>query len=522
MSTASNFHRSRLRGRGCGRGGQQRGAVGSACFEVLEDRRLMSFSPAASFPVGANPQDVVTADFNNDGKLDLAASSYDDAGDGSVTVLLGNGNGAFQPAQTFATGPYTFSLAAGDFNGDGKLDLATANQDVFSETGDNDASILLGNGDGTFATAVPLSASDAYSWSIATGDLDADGKLDLVVTSDDGFGVDYVSVLLGHGDGSFADSITYDVFYGQLYSPTLADFNGDGKLDLAVAGWQMYGALVFMGNGDGTLQDPLFYENDTGAGSNSLTAADFNADGKIDLVTTNYMSNSASVFLGNGAGDFTLPRTFSAGNAPGSATAADVNADGKLDLVVTNGSFAGAVSVLLGKGDGAGGLAAPITIATGGSYTSSLAIADFSGDGRPDAAATNNGSSSVAILLNDGNWTVPPPRVSISDVSKAEGKNKASTSFTFTVSLSGAYGQPVTVSYRTVNGTATAGAGSDYTSTSGTITFAPGQTTATITVVVKGDNKRESNETFYIDLFGLSSNALFTKSRGIGTSLNDD
>ena len=127
---------------------------------------------------------------------------------------------------------------------------------------------------------------------------------------------------------------------------------------------------------------------------------------------------------------------------------------------------------------------------------------------------------SVSILLNDGNWTVPPPRITISDVSKAEGKNRSNTSFTFTVSLSAAYDQPVTLSYRTVNGTATAG--NDYTSKSGTITFAPGETTKTITIQVKGDNKRESNETFYLDLFGLSSNALFTKNRGIGTILNDD
>ena len=175
------------------------------------------------------------------------------------------------------------------------------------------------------------------------------------------------------------------------------------------------------------------------------------------------------------------------------------------------------MSVLLGKGDGQ--LAAPITVATGGS-PSSLVMADFNGDGRPDAAAANLGLNNVAILLNDGNWTVPPPRITISDVTKAEGKNKSSTSFTFTVSLSAAYNQPVTVSYRTVNGTSTAG--SDYTSKSGTITFAPGQTTITITIVVKGDNKRESNETFYLDLFGLSSNALFTKNRGIGTILNDD
>src|SRR4051794_1678232 len=146
--------------------------ISRACFDTLEARRLLSFSPATSFPVGTNTQAVVTADFNNDGQLDLAAT-----GDGSVSVLLSNGNGSFQPALTSATGPNTYSLAAGDFNADSKIDLATANQDVFTDTGDNDVSILLGNGDGTFAAPVALNVSNAYSWSIASGDLNADGKL---------------------------------------------------------------------------------------------------------------------------------------------------------------------------------------------------------------------------------------------------------------------------------------------------------------------------------------------------------
>jgi hypothetical protein len=519
MSTASNFHRPTVRGRRS----QQWGAVGSACWEVLEDRRLLSFSPATSFPVGTNPQAVVTADFNNDGKLDLATSNYDDAtGDGSVSVLLSNGDGSFQTAQTFATGPYPLSLAAGDFNADGKIDLASANNG-----GDypNGVSILLGNGDGTFAAPVGVSVEWAPPNSIATGDLNADGKLDLVVTSDDPWGGDYLSVLLGHGDGSFAAPIGYDSYYGQLFSPTLADFNGDGKVDLAVAGWQMYGAIVYLGNGDGTLQEPLVFGSDTGSGSNSVTAGDFNGDGKIDLVTTNYFSNSVSVLLGNGDGSFAPPLSFIAGTGPGSATASDVNGDGKLDVIVTSpGAAPPAVSVLLGNGDG--GLAAPITTpapapATGGAPVS-VVMADFNGDGRPDAAAAVIGSNNVAILLNDGNWIVQPtvPRITITDVTKAEGKNKASTSFTFTVSLSAAYNQPVTVSYRTVNGTATAG--SDYTSKSGTVTFAPGETTITITIAVKGDNKRESNETFYLELFNNSSNSLLTRTRGIGTILNDD
>jgi hypothetical protein len=485
--------------------------ISRACFETLEARQLLSFSPAASFPVDFGPQAVATADFNNDGRPDLATAN---AGAGTVSVLPGNADGSFQAAQTSATGPFPTSLAAGDFNADGKLDLATANYD--DDGGYNDVNILLGNGDGTFAAPVGLYASEGYSRSIATGDLNADGKLDLVVTSDDELLGGYVSVLLGHGDGSFAAATTYVTYYGQLFSPALGDFNGDGKVDVAVAGWQMYSAMVFLGNGDGTVQEPRTFGTNAGTGANSVAAGDFNADGKRDLVATNYYSNSVSMLLGNGDGTFQTARSFAAGNGPGSATASDVDGDGKLDLVVTNPPD-GAVSVLLGNGDGS--LARPITTVIGGSSISSVVMADFNVDGRPDAAAANAGSDSVSVLLNDGNWPdQTPPRITINDVSKAEGKGN--TSFTFTVSLSAAYDQPVTVSYRTVNGTATAG--SDYTSKSGTITFAAGETVKTISVTVKGDKAREANETFFVDLFGASGNALIALPRGIGTILNDD
>jgi hypothetical protein len=381
--------------------------ISKACFETLEDRRLLSFTLATSFPVGANPQDVVTADFNNDGKLDLATSNYDEAtGDGTVSVLLGNGGSSFQPARTSATGPDPVSLAAGDFNADGKPDLATANSGGYW---DNDpVSILLGHGDGTFAAPVGLSAYGEAANSVATGDLNADGKLDLVVSTGTLSG--YVSVLLGHGDGTFADAQTPGEYVSPFYAATLADFNGDGKLDVATARYEADAVAVFLGYGDGTLQEPRQFAvgiNGIFDGPDSLAAGDFNADGKIDLATANSYSNSVSMLLGNGNGNFQTSQQFAAGNAPHSASASDVNGNGKLDLVVANllsTSSPGAVSVLLGNGNGS--LAGPITSitsATGGS-PSSVVMADFNGDGRPDAAAANTGSNNVSVLLNDGNW----------------------------------------------------------------------------------------------------------------------
>ena len=159
-------------------------------------------------------------------------------------MLLGNGDGTFQPARTSATGPYPLSLAVGDFNADGKLDLATANYDGVTSPATTTSASCSAMATAPSPPPVPLSISyGCVSRSIATGDLNADGKLDLVVTSDDDLMARRrsVSVLLGHGDGTFAPAATYGPYYGQLLSPALADFNGDGNADVAVAGWQQFG-----------------------------------------------------------------------------------------------------------------------------------------------------------------------------------------------------------------------------------------------------------------------------------------
>lgn len=194
------------------------------CLETLEDRCLPSFLPAVSYPVGANPQAVVTGDFNGDGQLDLAVANTNDS---SVSVLLGKANGTFQPAQRFSAGtghingdaPGPVSLAVGDFNDDGKLDLVTINSSY-------DLSILLSNGDGTFQPTTTFAsgimpAVYGAAPSVAVGDLNGDGKLDLVVNSK-GFvttyvtyqgnsysTIEYASVLLGHGDGTFSAPTRY-------------------------------------------------------------------------------------------------------------------------------------------------------------------------------------------------------------------------------------------------------------------------------------------------------------------------
>ncbi len=488
-----------------------------ARFETFEDRRMLSFEPAMIHPTGILPLEVVTADFNNDGQLDLATA---DAFSNSVSVLLGNANGMFQSVPSRAGVPLPQSLAAGDFNADGKLDLVTANYDDF---GDHNLSVLLGNGDGTFAAANPQgSGLPKYSVAVATGHLNSDQHLDLIVLSDDFFGSHHLSVLLGDGAGNFAHSATYArQDFGQLRSPVLADFNGDGRADVVVSDWQTGSVKIFLGNGNGTLQSPRDFA--AGAGANSVAIGDLNADGELDLAVTTSNDGRVVILIGNGDGTFQQSTSSVAGTRPTSVKTADLTDDGLLDLVVTNAgsspSYAGAVSVLAGRGDGS--FAPPITIATGGSYANSVTIADFNGDHQLDAAVTNQSSNSVSVLINDGVWTTTPslqPHITISDVMKAEG-NAKSTIFVFTVTLSGASNQVVTVNYVTTNGTATAGI--DYQSRSGTVTFAPGETTKTITVAVIGDKEHEADETFFVNLTGASAGDI-TDGQGVGTILNDD
>jgi hypothetical protein len=337
-----------------------------------------AFSPAASPAAGSSPYSVAVGDFNGDGKADLAVAN---AASNSVSVLLGNGNGTFSAAPSPAVGSNPFSVAIADFNGDGKVDLAVANY------GTNMVSILLGNGDGTFSAADSPPTGN-FPHSVVAGDFNGDGKADLAVANE---GSSNLTILLGNGDGTFSAAAS-PVTGGIPVSVAVADFNGDGSADLVVANANNI-LTILLGNGDGTFSTTSF----PSAGTNPLSVAvgDFNRDGKPDLAVVNVVSNNLSILLGNGDGTFLAAASPATGNSPRAVVVGDFNGDGKIDLAVTNGND-NTATILLGNGNGT--FSPGVSPSTGtGPY--SAAVGDFNGDGRADLALGNYSSSNVSILL---------------------------------------------------------------------------------------------------------------------------
>ncbi len=367
-----------------------------------------TFQPQVTFDAGTQLVRLVAGDFNGDGMLDLVATTYDTATGAWVYMLLNEGGGNLQPQVqsgtevTAESGP----IVAGDFTGDGQLDLAIGT--IASDT----ISILLGNGDGTFQPAVTYTVGDGPT-SIVAGDFNGDGRLDLAVKNSE----DYtVSVLLGNGDGTFQPQVTYAAGFNPgilAVNPSgivAGDFTGDGKLDLAVTNYYNNTVSVLMGNGDGTFQPQVAYP--TGLAPSGIVAGDFTGRGVFDLAVTNSGSNTVSVLLGNGDGTFQPQVTYATGSSGGSQNlqdiqdivAGDFTGDGHLDLAVVN-EYSDDVSVLLGNGDGT--FQPQVTYAVGSNPTSIVA-ADFTGDGKLDLAVANSGSNTVSVLLGNGDGTFQP------------------------------------------------------------------------------------------------------------------
>lgn len=360
-------------------------------LELLEQRNLLSFGSPIYYnitqnnPGGYNPESIAVGDFNGDGILDMITANSgplprndDGTPYPTVSVLLGQDNqGHFQTPPTsyqllnaVAAFPEPKwadpeSVVVGDFNGDGKLDFAVAVTDI---TFYGAIEIWLGNGDGTFTFKQVLTVNnnvDVYPIWLALGDFNNDGKVDLAVANNKAgeVGNGSVSVFLGNGDGTFQNGITSDIGDGSNpYSIAVGDFNGDGKLDLAVGASLAtpFGSTnnleILLGNGDGTfpVANQIAYQLPGGPGDVAVAVADFNGDTHQDIALSISDQNVVEIFLGNGDGTFQAPiGPYQVGISPKSVAIGDFDGDGILDLAVANqDDNPGTVTILHGNGDG--------------------------------------------------------------------------------------------------------------------------------------------------------------------------
>ncbi len=427
-----------------------------------------SFAPATNFAAGDGAFSVTVGDFNGDGRLDLAIA---DANSNNVSVLLGNGLGGFGAPTNFAAGNGPRSVAVGDFNGDGRLDLAVANG--FSDN----VSILLGNGMGGFGAPTNFAAGDG-PYSVTTGDFNGDGRLDLAVAN---VTSDNVSVLLGNGMGGFGAPTNFAAGDGPV-SVTTGDFNGDGRLDLAVANQNSDNVSVLLNNctsnSPPTITPVAVARTEGAPASNSQIATV--TDTEDALNTLQIQISSDGMTFSNTATLNGVTVTLTDSNA--GATGTNPNALGQV--------FADVVAACA---------------ATNATFT--LKVTDSGGlmDTKPFMVTVN---------------PQPTPSISITDVTANEG-NAGTTAFTFKVNLSMANTcRIITVQYATADGTATL-ADNDYQTNAGTLTFNPGETQKMVMVLVNGDLNVEPNETFFVNLSN-PVNATIADNQGQGTITNDD
>jgi len=333
----------------------------------------------ATVSIGPGAFSAASGDFNGDGIVDLVSANQ---GNNTVSVVLGNTQGGFSAPATYTTGPAPTAVVTGDFNNDGILDLAVTDANcAYQVTGmalstlicdGGTVSILLGNGDGSFQSHIDYATGKAPA-ALVAADFNNDGKLDLAIANSQDSSI---SVLLGQGDGTFQPQVVYQGV--EAASLAIGDFNNDGKLDLVTPG-----PSVMLGNGDGTFRTPITSTGGSSTALAPLAVADFNLDGKLDLF------QGGGLFLGNGDGTFVLHATYGYPSTTGSpipsAVTGDLNGDGKPDLVVASGSE---IAIFLGNGDGS---FQPTVDYAAGPDSSDVLLADVNGDGRLDLAVPASG-----------------------------------------------------------------------------------------------------------------------------------
>jgi uncharacterized protein (TIGR03437 family) len=372
------------------------------------------FSGEYDYVVGYEPTGIFAMDLDGDGNLDVVIGTghpdmlLPNPSSGYIMAFLGRGDGTLIGPPTYATGSRIGALVLADFDGDGKPDVAAAATDLW---------ILLSRGGGSFRTpvriAVPATNGTPSAVSLAAGDFNGDGKQDIVVGTAYGDGV---YVFLGNGDGTFKAPVQYTTG-GNVSSIAVADFNGDGQLDIAACGFSTSSpaaanAGVLLGNGNGTFQSARSLPG-FGAGPHWLVAGDFNKDGRTDLAIANQGTlgdNSTDlggvlVFLGQGNGSFQNPTNYPAGINPNFITAADVNGDGALDLLVATSAqnFSYSIAVILGNGNGTFRPATTFSTSYG---PTRIAVADLNADGKPDLAIAHCcGATDTTFKFGNGDGT---------------------------------------------------------------------------------------------------------------------
>ncbi|CAF4948368.1 unnamed protein product, partial [Rotaria sp. Silwood1] len=350
-----------------------------------------SFASQMIYLTGSDPYSVAVGDFNNDSRLDIVVANRHD---NNLGVFLGYGNGTFGTQITYSTGATPYFVAVGDFNNDARLDIVVTNNN------DNNLGVFLGYGNGTFATQMTY-PTNSYpgltSWpcSVAIGDFNNDARLDIVVTNS---AANQVGILLGYGNGSFANQISYSSSYSPQ-SVAAGDFDNDTCMDIVVANYDSDSIDVRLGYCNGTFGDPITYFTDRFSFLRSIAVGDFDNDTRIDIVVANYGYDNIGVLLGYGNGSFTKQITYLTGSRPASVAVGDFNKDNRLDIVVANSNDIN-VSVLLGHGDGS--FTSQMTYSTR-FLAMSVAIGDFNGDTRLDIVVTSSDGNRVGVLLGDIN-----------------------------------------------------------------------------------------------------------------------
>jgi hypothetical protein len=340
------------------------------------------------------PYSIAVGDFNHDGNLDMTVAATGLTGGPSIAVLLGKGDGSFLPTVGYNAGVGPTSIVAADFNHDGNLDLAVANS--LSDY----VSVFLGNGDGTFTPGPQNPTTLAPQAVVAVGDFNGDGIPDLIALSRSN-PCKCISVFLGNGDGTFQDAIITEPSF-DVESIGIGDFNRDGKLDVVTAG--NFTVNVLLGNGDGTFKYGASFPSPESP--ESIAVADFNNDHKLDLAIANSEGGSVSVLIGNGNGTFQPAVDYPIAFATWVA-AADLTGNHKLDLIVANDVIEGfhtysGATVFRGNGDGTFQQPGSFYESDPVSDTSYVAVGDFNNDRKPDIAITDFGYNDIVVMLNTG------------------------------------------------------------------------------------------------------------------------